>query len=64
VYSKVIVWRTITVDESKAIPVNQSEPLDLSLFDEYDMCITGAAMKQFENRPSWKYMGLRAGIAI
>ena len=35
------------------IPVNPSEPLDLSLFDEHDICITGAAMKQFENRPSW-----------
>ncbi|KAF8816406.1 endoplasmic reticulum Ca-transporting P-type ATPase [Phlegmacium glaucopus] len=46
-----LVWRT--VDEHKVIPVNPSEPLDLSLFDEYDICITGAAMKQFENRPSW-----------
>jgi len=46
-----LVWRTI--DEHKVIPVNPSEPLDLSLFDEYDICITGAAMKQFENRPSW-----------
>ncbi|TFK37047.1 endoplasmic reticulum Ca-transporting P-type ATPase [Crucibulum laeve] len=46
-----LVWRT--VDESKIIPVDPSEPLDLSLFDEYDICITGAAMKQFESRPSW-----------
>ena len=36
------------------IRVNPSEPLDLSLFDEYDICITGAAMKHFENRSSWK----------
>jgi manganese-transporting P-type ATPase len=49
---KDLVWRT--VDERKVIRVNPSEPLDLSLFDEYDICITGAAMKQFENRPSWK----------
>jgi cation-transporting ATPase 13A1 len=46
-----LVWRTI--DESKVIPVNPDEPLDLSLFDQYDICITGAAMKQFETRPSW-----------
>ena len=52
VYLKDLVWRT--VDERKVIPVNPSDPLDLSLFDEYDICITGAAMKQFENRPSWK----------
>jgi len=47
-----LVWRT--VDERKIIPVNPAQPLDLSLFDEYDICITGAAMKHFENRPSWK----------
>lgn len=46
-----LVWRT--VDERKIIPVNPDQPLDLSLFDEYDICVTGAAMKQFENRPSW-----------
>ena len=50
-YSKDLVWRT--VDERKVIPVNPTEPLDTSLFDEYDICVTGAAMKQFENRPSW-----------
>jgi cation-transporting ATPase 13A1 len=41
------VWRT--VDESKIIPV----PLDQNLFEEYDICITGAAMKQYELRPGW-----------
>ncbi|KAF9000770.1 endoplasmic reticulum Ca-transporting P-type ATPase [Hymenopellis radicata] len=46
-----LVWRT--VDESKIIPVDVSEPLDQSLFEEYDICITGAAMKQYENRPQW-----------
>lgn len=46
-----LVWRT--VDESKIIPVDPSEPLDLSLFEQYDICVTGAALKQFESRPSW-----------
>jgi cation-transporting ATPase 13A1 len=46
-----LYWRT--VDDSKMIPVDPSEPLDLELFKEYDICITGAAMKQYESRPSW-----------
>ncbi|KAF9261090.1 endoplasmic reticulum Ca-transporting P-type ATPase [Marasmius fiardii PR-910] len=46
-----LVWRT--VDETKIIPVNPSEPIDVSLFDEYDICVTGAALKQFEAQPSW-----------
>ncbi|KAF9561719.1 endoplasmic reticulum Ca-transporting P-type ATPase [Agrocybe pediades] len=48
---KDLVWRT--VDERKIIPVDPSEPLDVSLFDSYDICITGAAMKQFADKPSW-----------
>ncbi|PPQ67683.1 hypothetical protein CVT26_007410, partial [Gymnopilus dilepis] len=46
-----LVWRT--VDERKIIPVNPDQPLDTTLFDEYDVCVAGAAMKQFENKPSW-----------
>lgn len=46
------MWRT--VDESKLIPVNPEEPIDESLLQEYDICMTGAAAKQFENKPSWK----------
>ncbi|KAG2336157.1 HAD-like protein, partial [Suillus weaverae] len=46
-----LVWRT--VDETKIILVDPSQPLDQRLFDEYDACVTGATMKQFESRPSW-----------
>lgn len=46
-----LTWRT--VDETKVIPVDPTQPFDLSLFEEYDICVTGAAMKQYENRPSW-----------
>ncbi|KAF5366234.1 hypothetical protein D9758_005764 [Tetrapyrgos nigripes] len=46
-----LLWRT--VDESKMIPVDPSKPLDKSLFEKYDICITGAAMKQYENQPHW-----------
>ena len=43
-------WRT--VDESLVIPVDPNAPLDRSLLDKYDICLTGAALKQFESRPS------------
>lgn len=49
-----LAWRT--VDESKIISVNPEEPLDTSLLDKYDVCITGTAMKHFEHRESWKYL--------
>ncbi|KAF9070693.1 hypothetical protein BDP27DRAFT_583143 [Rhodocollybia butyracea] len=49
-----LTWRT--VDERKVIPVDPSSLLDLSLFDEYDICVTGAAMKQYENTPSWNVL--------
>lgn len=43
-------WRT--VDESKIIPFDPtSEPLDTSLLANYDICITGPALKQFEALP-------------
>ncbi len=42
-------WRTL--DESKVIPMNPAEPIDKSLFSDYDICITGPALKQFEGRP-------------
>ncbi|KAL4072457.1 hypothetical protein V8B97DRAFT_1959372 [Scleroderma yunnanense] len=48
---KDLVWRT--VDESKIIPADPTKPIDTSLFDQYDICITGAAMKQFQSTPSW-----------
>lgn len=51
-YGPDLAWRT--VDESKLIPVNPKEPLDESLLEEYDICMTGAALKQFENLPAWQ----------
>ncbi|KPV77055.1 uncharacterized protein RHOBADRAFT_48125 [Rhodotorula graminis WP1] len=47
-----LTWRT--ADESVVIPVDPSEPLDTSLFDRYDICMTGAALKQYaDRRESW-----------
>ena len=33
--------------------MNPDEPLDKALLDEYDICITGVAMKQFQDKASW-----------
>lgn len=41
------------MDESKLIPVNPEEPIDASLLDEYDICMTGPALKQFEGTAAW-----------
>ena len=49
--SSELVWRN--VDESKIIPVDPSQPFDKSIFAENDICVTGAALKQFEAQPSW-----------
>jgi manganese-transporting P-type ATPase len=43
-----LVWRT--VDDRKIIPVDPTQPFDTTLFDEYDICVTGAALKQYESR--------------
>jgi manganese-transporting P-type ATPase len=47
-------WRT--VDETKVIPADPSKPLDQTLLDNYDICVTGAALKQFMLLPSWKQL--------
>jgi cation-transporting ATPase 13A1 len=46
-----LTWRT--VDERKIFPMDPDQPLDKSLFEEYDICITGSALKHFVNRPMW-----------
>ncbi|CAO1634754.1 unnamed protein product [Sympodiomycopsis kandeliae] len=43
-----LAWRT--PDESKIIPINASEPLDTSLFETYDVCLTGAAVSQYTDQ--------------
>ncbi|TBU28136.1 endoplasmic reticulum Ca-transporting P-type ATPase [Dichomitus squalens] len=49
--SNSLVWRS--VDDTVNINVDASQPIDTSLFDKYDICITGAAMKLYESHPSW-----------
>ena len=41
-----LVWKN--VDDSIIIPVTPSAPLDTTLFDRYDICVTGAALRQYE----------------
>lgn len=45
------MWRN--VEETKVIPVNPREPLDHSLLKAHDICITGAALRQFEKLDGW-----------
>ena len=42
------------MEETLNIPVDPSEPIDESLLAKYDICMTGAAVKQFEGKPSWR----------
>lgn len=46
-----LVWRS--VDESIIIPVDPSAPFDKKIFADYDICITGVALKQYEQLGSW-----------
>ncbi|KAL1689551.1 hypothetical protein GGG16DRAFT_114916 [Schizophyllum commune] len=49
-----LIWHT--VDDSKVIPVNPDEPLDTSLFEQYDICVTGAALKLYEPTPAFELL--------
>ncbi|PVF98731.1 putative calcium-transporting ATPase [Serendipita vermifera] len=41
-----LVWRS--VDDKIVIPVDPSQPINTKLFNEYDICVTGAALRQYE----------------
>ena len=45
-------WRN--VKEISSITVDPSQPIDESLLSKYNIRMTGAAVKQFEGKPSWK----------
>jgi cation-transporting ATPase 13A1 len=48
-----LVWRN--VEETKIIPVNPNNAIDPEILRDYDICITGAAVREFEGRPEqWK----------
>lgn len=46
-----LAWKN--VEETKIIPCDPSEPLDKDILANYDICITGAALKQYETLPTW-----------
>jgi len=48
---KDLVWRT--VDDQMIIPVDATKPIDPKILSDYDLCITGVALKQFAGLPSW-----------
>ncbi|KAG0244727.1 hypothetical protein BGX31_008616 [Mortierella sp. GBA43] len=47
-----LIWKTI--DESKVIDLDPSKPFDKTLFRDYDICVTGPAMAQYENKPTFE----------
>lgn len=49
-----LVWRT--VDDSKIISVRVNDPVDTNILDSYDICMTGAALKQFRDTPAWQQL--------
>lgn len=51
---KDLVWRT--PDDSKVIPADPTKPIDKDLLRDYDICMTGAAVKQFADKPTWKLL--------
>lgn len=56
-----LVWRS--VDEKTIIPVSSAEPLNLHLFEDYDLCVTGYALAKLDSheqivdliRHTWVY---------
>ncbi|KIY66333.1 endoplasmic reticulum Ca-transporting P-type ATPase [Cylindrobasidium torrendii FP15055 ss-10] len=44
-----VVWRSM--DDKLLIPVDPAQEFNPKLFREYDICVTGPAMKRFEDQP-------------
>jgi len=65
-----LVWKS--VDETKIIHVNSAEPFDKAIFRDYDICVTGAALAQYENKPlvkdllinTWVYARVSPGQKV
>ncbi|KAL8291698.1 hypothetical protein RQP46_001956 [Phenoliferia psychrophenolica] len=49
-----LTWRT--PDEKTIISVNPADPIDVSLFEKYDICMTGAALRQYADLPAWQLL--------
>ncbi|KAI9494361.1 hypothetical protein BDB00DRAFT_818855 [Zychaea mexicana] len=45
-----------SVDESIRFPVDPESPLDPKMLDKYDLCLTGAAMNDFMDKPNMKIL--------
>ncbi|KAF9585540.1 hypothetical protein BGW38_001911 [Lunasporangiospora selenospora] len=42
-----------SIDETKTIDLDPTKPFDPTIFRDYDICVTGPAMAQYENKPSF-----------
>lgn len=45
-----LVWRS--VDDKIGIPVDPSKPLDSTIIDQNDLCVTGYALAKFKDQPA------------
>ncbi|KAG0356925.1 hypothetical protein BG005_004114 [Podila minutissima] len=46
-----LIWKSI--DETKIIDLDPTKPFDSTIFRDYDICVTGPAMAQYENKPNF-----------
>lgn len=44
-----VAWRSL--DDSTVIPVRPEDPVDPKILEDFDICMTGAALKQFADSP-------------
>ncbi|KAF9987666.1 hypothetical protein BGZ65_002524 [Modicella reniformis] len=47
-----LVWKSI--DESKIIDLDPSKPFKPDIFRDHDICVTGPALAQYENKPTFE----------
>ena len=50
------------MDDAKIISAKAEEPLDMSILDQYDICMTGAALKQYASTPAWQQLVQHAWV--
>ncbi|CAG8522745.1 9987_t:CDS:10 [Ambispora gerdemannii] len=55
-----LIWKS--VDEKTIIPVNPVDPIDPKIYNDYDLCVTGAALSCYENKPHVKELLARTWV--
>ncbi|KAG0334874.1 hypothetical protein BG000_007965 [Podila horticola] len=61
-----LIWKSI--DETKIIDLDPTKPFDSTIFRDYDICVTGPAMAQYENKPNFaeliRHTWAHIGVAL